>query len=200
MASKTQPLLILSFSFAMKRQALYISIPVVLLGMWVFTSYNGFISANEAVDASWSQVETQYQRRVDLVPNLVSTVKGAAAFEKDTFESVTAARTQWQDAGSRSESVSAANALEGSLSRLLLTVENYPQLQATAGFRDLMTQLEGTENRIAVARRDYNETVRQYNVRVKQFPSMMIANLFGFDAAEFFESIDGADEAPTVEF
>lgn len=184
----------------MKRSTIITLAVVVLVLGWAATSYNGFITAHEAVDGSWAQVETQYQRRVDLIPNLVSTVKGAAEFEKSTFVEVTQARTQWMNAGSRSEKVSAANGMEGALARLLLTFENYPTLQATQSFRDLMTQLEGTENRISVARRDYNEIVRIYNVRVKRFPALVLAKVFGFSPEEFFEAQDGAQDAPDVHF
>jgi len=175
-------------------------IVVVLLGLWTLTSYNGLVTANEAVDGSWSQVETQYQRRFDLIPNLASTVEGAADFEKETYTAVTAARSAWQGAGSRDEQVAAANEFDSALSRLLVTVEAYPQLQATQAFRDLMTQLEGTENRIATARRDYNEVVQSFNVRVKRFPMNLFAGAFGFEPKSFFESTEGSDVAPTIEF
>lgn len=183
----------------MKRNHILLLVVVLLVG-WVWMGYNGFVSASESVDASWAQVETQYQRRVDLIPNLVSTVKGAASFEKDTFLEVTEARTRWMGASGRGEKVAAATGLEGALGRLLLTFENYPKLQATAAYRDLMTQLEGTENRIAVARRDYNETVRRFNVRVKRFPAMLLARIFGFSPEAFFEADEGSDQAPAVEF
>ena len=184
----------------MKRSTIIILAAIVLLFGWGYLSYNGFVTSSEAVDGSWAQVETQYQRRVDLVPNLVATVKGAAQFEQDTLTAVTAARTQWMESSGRSERVAAANGMEGALSKLLLTVESYPQLQATQAFRDLMTQLEGTENRIAVARKDYNEQVQSYNVKVKRFPAMILAKLFGFPPAEFFDAAAGAENAPTVEF
>lgn len=184
----------------MKKSTIIILAIVVLILGWAWTGYNGFVAAHEAVDGSWAQVETQYQRRVDLIPNLVSTVKGAAEFEKSTFVEVTQARTQWMNAGSRSEKVSAASGMEGALSRLMLTFENYPTLQATQAFRDLMTQLEGTENRIAVSRRDYNEVVRTYNVRIKRFPALVLARVFGFGPEEFFEAQEGAEDAPDVNF
>lgn len=183
----------------MKKSHIIILLVVLLLG-WVWTGYNGFVSAHEAVDGSWAQVETQYQRRIDLIPNLVSTVKGAAAFEKDTFVEVTEARTKWMNAGTRGEKVRAASGMEGALARLMLTFENYPTLQATQAYRDLMTQLEGTENRIAVARRDYNDIVRIYNVRVKRFPALVLAQAFGFGPEEFFEAEEGSDVAPDVNF
>ena len=183
----------------MKKSHIIILLVVLLLG-WVWTGYNGFVSAHEAVDGSWAQVETQYQRRIDLIPNLVSTVKGAAAFEKDTFVEVTEARTKWMNAGTRGEKVRAASGMEGALARLMLTFENYPTLQATQAYRDLMTQLEGTENRIAVERRRYNESVRRYNTAIQRLPGSLIANMEGFDRREFFEAADAAQQAPTVTF
>lgn len=173
---------------------------VVLLALWVWTGYNGFVTGMENVGTSWAQVETQYQRRFDLVPNLVTTVKGAAKFEQETFQGVTEARTKWQIAGNRTDSIAAATEFDSALSRLLVTVENYPQLQATQSYRDLMTQLEGTENRIATSRRDYNAAVRWYNLRVKRFPGMILAGLFGFREEAFFESAEGSEEVPKVEF
>ncbi len=173
---------------------------LVLLVLWLGATYNGLVSSKGAVERSWADVETQYQRRFDLVPNLVSTVKGAANFEQSTFTAVTAARSQWQSAPSRSEKIDAASTFDGALSRLLVTVEAYPQLQATQAFKDLMTQLEGTENRIAVARRDYNEAVMAYNVGVRSFPRNVFAGMFGFVPEKPFASANGADQAPSVDF
>jgi len=175
---------------------------VILLLLGAFTGYNGLVGAKETVEAQWAQVETQYQRRVDLVPNLIETVKGAVKFEQSTLQAVTEARTRWLNARSaaRDEQIAAAGALDGALARLLVTVENYPQLQAVQAFRDLQAQLEGTENRVAVARRDYNEAVRAYNVRTKTFPGAIIARLFGFIPENFFEAAEGAEQAPRVNF
>lgn len=185
-----------------KIPALYIVLGVVALAcLWLWSGYNGLVTGKEAVDASWAQVETQYQRRFDLVPNLVSTVKGAANFEQETLQQVTEARTKWMAAGaSRPQQIGAAQQLDGALSRLLVTVEAYPQLQATQAYRDLMTQLEGTENRIATARRDYNTEVQSFNVRVKRFPGNLLAGMFGFGAEEFFNSTEGSQNAPSVQF
>jgi LemA protein len=183
-----------------KRSLMVVLGIIVVAGIWVWFGYNGLITAKERVTGTWAQVETQYQRRFDLVPNLVNTVKGAADFEQETYLKVTEARTQWQKASGRGEQIAAATGFESALSRLLVTVENYPQLQATQAFRDLMAQLEGTENRIAVARRDFNEVVRGYNVLVKRFPRNTLAGFFGFLEEEFFGSDEGADEAPNVEF
>ncbi len=176
---------------------------VVVLGGWLAMSYNGLVSAKGGVDNEWAQVETQYQRRVDLIPNLVSTVKGAANFEQETFRAVTEARSAWAQAksvGDRGQQIEAAGTFDTALSRLLVTVEAYPQLQATAAFRDLMTQLEGTENRIATARRDFNNAVMTYNIKVRQFPGNIPAMIFGFTAEKPFEAAPGADQAPSVDF
>ncbi len=173
---------------------------VVVLFLWVAASYNGLVGAKGAVENSWANVETQYQRRLDLVPNLVNTVKGAANFEQSTFTAVTAARSQWQAAPTREGKIAAADQFEGALSRLLVTVEAYPQLQATQAFRDLMTQLEGTENRISTARKDYNDAVVSYNVAIRTFPRNMLAGMFGFTAEKPFAAAPGADQAPVVNF
>lgn len=172
---------------------------VVLAGL-LWSGYNGLVTSSEAVRASWAQVETQYQRRFDLVPNLVRTVSGAANFEQSTITAVTQARSGWQAATTPSARIAAAQQFDSALSRLLVTVEAYPQLQATQAYRDLMTQLEGTENRIGVARKDYNDAVQSYNVRVKRFPGSLWAAVFGFAPEAFFESDDAAAQAPTVDF
>ncbi|MFH0770418.1 MAG: LemA family protein [Candidatus Peregrinibacteria bacterium] len=186
----------------MSKKVLFIILGiVVLLLIWVWTGYNGLVRARAGVDGAWAQVETQYQRRFDLVPNLVSTVQGAAAFEQNTFVAVTQARTQWMSAGAdRAAKISAAENVDSALSRLLVTFENYPTLQATQAFRDLMTQLEGTENRIAVARKDFNDSVQSYNVLVTVFPRMILARLFGFTSEPFFQAAEAAAEAPRVDF
>lgn len=188
--------------FFMKRSSWIIGIVAViaLLGVWAVSGYNALVTQRQNVETEWSQVETQYQRRFDLVPNLVSTVRGAANFEQETLTAVTNARTQWQNAGTRGEQVAAAGGFDSALSRLLVTVEAYPQLQATQAFRDLMTQLEGTENRIATARRDYNIAVRDYNNTVNRFPGIILSSLYGFDPQPEFEATEGADVAPSVNF
>lgn len=174
---------------------------IVLVLLWIFSTYNGLVGSKGAVDGAWAQVETQYQRRFDLVPNLVSTVKGAANFEQSTLTAVTEARTKWMDSGaSRSDQITAAQGFDSALSRLLVTVEAYPQLQATQAFRDLMAQLEGTENRIAVARKDFNDAVLSYNIKVRTFPTNVIAGILGFSPEAFFQSTDGSENAPSVQF
>lgn len=176
---------------------------VVILVLWLGGSYNGFVTSRAGVDTAWANVETQYQRRVDLIPNLVATVKGAANFEQETFRQVTEARSSWAQAktiGDRSQQIQAAGNFDSALSRLLVTVEAYPQLAATQAYRDLMTQLEGTENRVTVARKDYNDAVMAYNIRVRRFPGFILAAMFGFDAADTFQAAEGADVAPSVDF
>ncbi len=174
-----------------------------ILILWLVSSYNGLVSSKGLVEQEWAQVETQYQRRIDLIPNLVSTVKGAASFEQETFKAVTEARSAWAQSKSiadRTGQIQAAGQLDSALSRLLVTVEAYPQLQATQAFRDLMTQLEGTENRVATARKDYNEAVVAYNVRTRRFPGLLAAKLFGFEPETTFDAAPGAENAPAVDF
>lgn len=172
-------------------------------------SYNGFVTAEEDVEQSWSMVETQYQRRSDLINNLVNTVKGAADFERETLESVTRARAQATainiNAGEltpeKLEQFQAAqDQLSAGLGRLLATAENYPQLTATRGFQDLQVQLEGTENRIATARDRFNEQATAFNKKVRRFPGAIFATVFGFDEKPQFQSQAGAENAPEVNF
>lgn len=173
---------------------------LLLLAPWVFGSYNGLIRQKEGVDAAWAQVETQYQRRFDLVPNLVNTVKGAAEFEQQTFTDLAEARSRWQTSTSRDDKIAAADSLGPALGRLIAVAENYPQLQATQAFRDLMAQLEGTENRISVSRKDFNDVVQSYNVSVKTFPRNIIAGMLGFAPEKFFQNAPGSENAPSVNF
>ncbi len=193
-----------SFSVMPKFSPWYVVLGVVVLvGLWLVSSYNGLVTSKGNVDNQWAQVETQYQRRVDLVPNLISTVKGAANFEQETFTAVTEARSAWAQAktiADRGQEIVAAQNVDSALSRLLVTVEAYPQLQATQAFRDLMTQLEGTENRIAVARKDFNDAVFSYNVRVQRFPGRISAMIFGFSPEKQFQAAPGSEVVPVVDF
>lgn len=178
---------------------------VVLLAFWVIGVYNGLIGMRTGIESSWAQVEVQYQRRADLVPQLVATVQGAADFEQSTLTAVTEARTNWLNTqnnpnASLGDQIQSANAFDSALSRLLVSVEAYPQLKATENFQTLQDQLEGTENRIAVARKDFNDTVSPYNVKVQRFPGNIIANIFGFEKYPFFEADAGAEKAPGVNF
>lgn len=173
---------------------------VAIFVIWMFSGYNGLVVERENVDNAFRQVETQYQRRFDLIPNLVNTVKGAANFEQSTLTAVTEARTKWQNSTSTADRVTAANQFDSAMSRLLVTVEAYPQLQATQAFRDLMVETSGTENRIAVARKDYNDAVASYNIRVRRFPTNILAALFGYSAEPGFQAAPGSDTAPVVNF
>lgn len=180
--------------------ALVVVVLALLLGAWMIDAYNGLVSSEQNVKEKWAQVQTQYQRRVDLIPNFVNTVKGAANFEQSTLTRITELRSQWQNASSEEEKVVAANGIESEFSRLLLIVENYPELTATQNFRDLQVELEGTENRIQFARSQFNEAVTQYNLRVKRIPGSWVAGMYGFVEKDFFAAETGSDEAPVVDF
>ncbi len=176
---------------------------VVILAIWLGASYNGFISSKAGVDNAWSKVEAQYQRRVDLIPNLVATVKGASNFEQETFVQVTQARSDWAQAkalGDRGQEVLAAQKFDTAVNAFKLTVEAYPQLKATQAYTDLMTQVEGTENRVTVARTDFNDAVMSYNVRVMRFPGNLAAKIFGFAPETAFQAAAGSENAPVVDF
>lgn len=173
---------------------------ISIFGLSFVAIYNGLVSANQNVDEKWSQVENQYQRRADLIPNLVQTVKGYAAHEREVFEEVTRARSQWGEAKTRQEKIDAAGGLDSAISRLLLVVENYPQLKANENFISLQAQLEGTENRITVARMDYNEAVKSYNVKIRSIPSNVIADMFGYQDRPYFEAEEGSERVPVVNF
>ena len=176
---------------------------IVLMGTCLSSSYNNLVTLRGGIDNAWSNVQVQYQRRADLVPQLVSTVKGAANFEQETLTAVTEARTKWlgsQQSGDISQEIDAANQFDSAMSRLLVTVESYPTLKATENFQALQAQLEGTENRISVSRKQFNDIVLPYNIRVKRFPTVFIANMFGFDPQPFFEANQKAQDAPVVNF
>lgn len=175
---------------------------VAILSIYGFVkgSYNSMVAGDEAIQAAWAQVENQLQRRYDLIPNLVETVKGYATHEREVFIQVTEARAKVGGASTIGEKIGAENQLSAALSRLLLVVENYPDLKANQNFIRLQDELAGTENRIAVERRRYNEAVRSYNVLIRTFPQNVIANMFGFEKAEFFEAPGEAKTAPKVEF
>ena len=176
-----------------------------ILVLWTGSSYNRLITLNEGVNTSWADVQAQYQRRADLIPNLVSTVQGAADFEQSTLVGVTEARTNWlnisQDTeASLNDQVAAAQDFDAAFSRLLVSVEAYPTLTATQSFRDLQIQLEGTENRISVARQDFNEAAKDYNIVVQRFPGVLVAKLFNFEKRDLFGATPGAENAPSVNF
>jgi LemA protein len=181
------------------------------IGLGGCSSYNGFVSRQQAVNGRWAQVEAHYQRRLDLIPNLVKTVEGSASFERGVLREVTEARASVGQvklnpgqapatAAEFAQFQQAQGALSSALSRLLVVAEKYPDLKSTAGFRDLQVQLEGTENRISVARGDFNQAVQSYNTAIQQFPGMLVARLGGFTPRPFFTADAGAAKAPQVDF
>ena len=182
---------------------------LAIIALWGVNVYNGLVEGQEDVESAWSQVENQYQRRADLVPNLVATVKGYVSHEQETLEGVIAARSKATQITINPdeitpEQLAAYQAAQGELSqalgRLLAVAESYPDLKANANFRDLQAQLEGTENRIAVARQNFNDTAKNYNTKVRRFPSNIIASMFGFEKKPYFEAEEDSKKAPKVEF
>ncbi|KUF32479.1 MULTISPECIES: LemA family protein [Lysinibacillus] len=173
---------------------------LVLFALLFIPKYNSLVTAEENVDSKWAQVENQLQRRYDLIPNLVESVKGYANHEQEVIASITQARAQMGSANTPEEQAAANDALTGALSRLLVVVENYPNLKADTNFRQLMDELAGTENRLAVAREDYNNEVQQFNKQVKRFPGNLMAGMFGFEQKEYFKAAAGADKAPSIDF
>ena len=194
----------------MKSRNLLILAIAIFLGITQSScNYNAFVTAEEEVNKAWSQVENVYQRRADLVPQLVSTVKGAAEFEKSTFEAVTEARAQASsiklDPSQMTEAdlqqfQQAQDNLSKSLGRLMVKVEKYPDLKATANFKDLQAQLEGTENRIAVERKKFNEAAQSYNTMIRRFPKNLLAKIYGFEKRPYFQASPEASQAPVIEF
>lgn len=177
-------------------------IAAILIGLLLIfvPSYNNFVGLEENVDKSYAQIENQLQRRLDLIPNLVNTVKGYAEHEEEVLTAIADARARLAGAESPEEEATANSELSGALSRLLVIVENYPDLKADQQFTQLMDELAGTENRISVARKDYNDQVSEYNRRVKSFPGVLVANITGFDEKEYFEADPSAQNAPEVDF
>jgi LemA protein len=193
----------------MKKSTIIIIAVAVLAVVWGITGYNGLVSMDEGVQTKWADVETQYQRRADLIPNLVNTVKGYAAHESETLQAVVEARAKATSVNIDPSNMSAEqianfqkaqDGVSSALSRLLVTVEKYPDLKANENFRELQAQLEGTENRISVARRDYNEAARKYNTSLRSFPKNILAGMFGFEKKAYFEAQEGSEQAPTVQF
>jgi LemA protein len=172
---------------------------ILLAAIFSVTAYNGMVSTSESVDAQWKQVEAQYQRRFDLIPNLVESVKGAMAQEKEVFGAISEARTKYGNAGTPSDKAAAATEVESALSRLLVVMENYPQLKSMDTVTTLMAQVEGTENRISVERMRYNDAAKEYNVSIKRFPGMIFASIFNFSEKKYFEATTGAENAPKVD-
>jgi LemA protein len=185
---------------------------VVLFGMYLVGVYNGLVGSEQAVEAQWGQVQNVYQRRADLIPNLVATVKGAANFEQTTLNQVIEARSRvgqltpqataeiLNDPQKFAQYQQAQDSLGSALSRLMVVVERYPELKAVQAFRDLQVQLEGTENRVAVERRSFNQVAQEYNTRVRRFPAALFARMMGFQPKPYFQAAPGAETAPRVDF
>ena len=193
----------------MKKSTIIIIVEAVIAVIWGISGYNGLVSMDEGVQTKWADVETQYQRRADLIPNLVNTVKGYAAHESETLQAVVEARAKATSMNIDPSNMSAEqianfqkaqDGVSSALSRLLVTVEKYPDLKANENFKELQVQLEGTENRISVARRDYNESARKYNTTLRSFPKNILAGMFGFEKKAYFEAQEGSEQAPTVQF
>jgi LemA protein len=195
------------------KKALIPILVIALIGLFVYTKavgvYNTFVQTEETINGQWAEVETQYQRRADLIPNLVNTVKGYADFEQQTLTNVIEARSKATAITLQADDLTPENLakfqqaqdqLSGSLSRLLVAVERYPDLKANQNFLELQAQLEGTENRIAVARRNFNQSVQGYNSNLRTFPNNVFAGWYGFERKGYFEASAGAENAPTVEF
>ena len=182
---------------------------VAVLAIYCISAYNSMVKMDENVTAAWAQVETQYQRRADLIPQLVNVVKGAADYERKTLESVIEARSKATSIQLTADDLTEENLakfqkaqdqLSSALSHLMAIHEAYPELKANENFRDLQAQLEGTENRIAVARKDFNETVQKYNSYIRRFPKNIFAGMFGFSQKAYFKAAEGAENAPDVNF
>lgn len=188
-------------SFFQRNKGLVIFLVIVVLALiWGVSKYNYFVNLNEQITSQWSQVENQYQRRFDLIPNIVATVKGVAGQEQKVFGDLADARTRYSGAASADEKVQAASQVEGALSRLLVIVENYPVLQSSQAYRDLIVSLEGTENRISVERMKYNDMVKVLNASVKRFPNSILAGIFGVAERAYFEVPKENQAAPKVDF
>lgn len=171
---------------------------ILVIALWIGTTYNGFVSLEETVNNAWGNVQTAYQRRADLIPNLVATVKAYSDYEGEVLTEITNARAKVGSASTPEELSSAGSELNSALARLLVVVENYPNLKANENYLDLQVQLEGTENRIKVERDIYNNAVRAFNIKIRRFPSNIIAGMFGFQQKEYFEAAEGAETAPDV--
>lgn len=187
----------------MKKGTIILIAVIAVIAIIAFScvgTYNSLVAQRENVDTQYSAIETQLQRRIDLIPNIVNTVKGYAAHESEVFGAVSDARARLAGASTKEEAAEADSELTSAVSRLLMIAENYPDLKADTQFTALTDELAGTENRIAVARKDYNDAAKTYNTHIKTFPKVIIANLFGFEKAEYFEAAEGAKSAPQVNF
>lgn len=193
----------------MKKTWIIIAVIAVVIGLLSITSYNSLVNKEEAVDSAWSNVENQYQRRADLIPNLVNTVKGYAAHEKETLQEVIEARAKATQMTVKTDDLTpeklqqyqqAQGEISSALGRLMVVAERYPDLKANQNFIELQAQLEGTENRITVARNEFNDMAREYNTSIRRFPTNILSGLFGFDKKSYFEAAQGSEKAPEVKF
>ena len=193
----------------MKKSTIIVLVIVAVVAIWGITGYNGLVKADEALNTAWSNVENQYQRRADLIPNLVNTVKGYAEHEKETLDAVVAARTRATQVTVDAENLTPEklqeyqkiqNEVGAALGRLLAVAEAYPDLKANTNFLELQAQLEGTENRISVERRNYNEAAKSYNTSIRTFPRSILAGMFGFEKRPYFEAQQGVETVPVVQF
>lgn len=184
----------------MKKILIGVAIFLVLIALYVFSTYNSLITLNITADTQWKQVEVDYQRRFDLIPNLVESVKGIMKQENEIFTAIADARTKYAGASTPDAKAAAAGQVESALGRLLVITENYPQLKSSDTVVTLMSQLEGTENRITVARIRFNDTVKDYNLQVSRFPGSLVASMFGFSSRTYFEATKGSEVAPAVKF
>ena len=193
----------------MKKSTIIVIALVAIVAIWAVSGYNSLVKMDESVSTAWSNVENQYQRRADLIPNLVNTVKGYAAHEKETLEAVMSARSKATQMTVNADNLTpeklqeyqkAQGEIGAALGRLLAITEAYPDLKANENFKELQAQLEGTENRISVERRNFNEVARSYNTVVRTFPKTIIASMFGFDKRPYFEAEEGSNKAPEVQF
>jgi LemA protein len=193
----------------MKKSTIIVLVIVAVVAIWGITGYNGLVKADEALNTAWSNVENQYQRRADLIPNLVNTVKGYAEHEKETLDAVVAARTRATQVTVDAENLTPEklqeyqkiqNEVGAALGRLLAVAEAYPDLKANTNFLELQAQLEGTENRISVERRNFNEAAKSYNTSIRTFPRGILAGMFGFEKRPYFEAQKGMENAPVVQF
>lgn len=193
----------------MKKNTIILIAAIVAVGLWLMSAYNSMVSSEEAVETAWSQVENVYQRRMDLIPNLVATVKGYAQHESQTLEGVINARSKATQVTVDPENLTpealaefnkAQGELSSALGRLMMITESYPDLKANQNFSELQAQLEGTENRITTERMKFNETAKEYNTLIRRFPKSIIASIFGFERKGYFEAQEGAENAPKIEF
>ena len=176
----------------------WVLVVIAIVVLWIIGTYNNFIVMTQRIDNQWAQVETQYQRRIDLIPNLVNTAKGYMQFERSLLEEITTLRSQWMATADIDDKVNIGNALDSALGRLIAVFESYPELKSIQAVASLMDELAGTENRIAVERMRFNDRVREFNTGVQVFPSNILANMFGFKTRPYFQAQEGAEIVPIV--